>query len=60
MPLHDVYCEGCSYADEIILKLDEELPPCPKCGSQTKKAMSSPTFILGGDGWASDGYSKAQ
>ena len=60
MPLHDVYCEGCDYADEIILKLNEETPLCPKCGCQTKKAMSSSTFVLCGGGWASDGYSKAQ
>ena len=57
MPLYDLYCK-CGYEEEKILKLDEEMPICPKCGHQMKKAVSTTTFILKGSGWAADGYNK--
>lgn len=40
MPLYDMYCASCNHKQEIILKLDEETPPCPKCGERMKKAAS--------------------
>ena len=43
-----------------MLKLDEETPPCPKCGEKMKKAVSCTTFVLKGKGWASEGYSKGK
>lgn len=57
MPLYDIYCD-CGYKQEIILKLTQEIPLCPKCGQKMKKAVSSVPFILKGRGWAKDGYSK--
>ena len=57
MPLYDIYCD-CGYKKEMMLKLDQETPPCPKCGHQMKKAIPHTSFILKGRGWAKDGYSK--
>lgn len=60
MPLYDVFCKKCGYKEEIVLKLDEETPPCPKCGEKMEKAVSCTSFILKGTGWASDGYNKGK
>ena len=57
MPLYDLYC-NCGYVKEEVLKLDQEMPSCPKCGHQMRKAITGTTFILKGSGWAKDGYSK--
>ena len=59
MPLYDIYCV-CGHKEETILKLDEETPPCPKCGEKMKKAVSCTSFVLKGPGWASDGYNKGK
>lgn len=55
MPLYDIQCT-CGNKQEILLKLDQKTPLCPKCGHQMKKMMSATTFILKGSGWAKDGY----
>jgi len=58
MPLYDTYCDHCGHEKEVILKLDQEAPSCPKCGEKMKIATSCTSFILKGKGWAKDGYSK--
>ena len=60
MPLYDIYCDNCKHGQEIILGLDEEVPPCPECGEKMKKAVSCTSFILKGRGWGSDGYNKGK
>ena len=60
MPLYDIFCSKCKYEQESILKLDQETPPCPKCGEQMKKAVTCTSFILKGRGWALDGYDKGK
>jgi putative FmdB family regulatory protein len=55
MPLYDIIC-ACGNIKEIFLKLNEIEPVCDKCGLQMKKAMSTPAFILVGNGWAADRY----
>ena len=55
MPLYVLFCD-CGNSYETILKLEENLPECGKCGLQMKKAISAPAFILKGSRWASDNY----
>jgi putative FmdB family regulatory protein len=59
MPLYDLFCD-CGNTKEAILKLNEQEPVCDKCGLQMKKAMSTPAFILVGNGWAIDNYGLKQ
>jgi len=58
MPIFDLYCQGCKYDEEIILETDADIPSCPICGDIMKKKVSCTNFVLNGQGWASDGYSK--
>ena len=59
MPLYDVVC-SCGNTKEIFLKLKEKEPVCDKCGLRMKKAMSTPAFVLSGNGWARDNYGLKQ
>ncbi len=59
MPLYDLVC-SCGFTKEAFLKLNEIEPVCDKCGLQMKKAMSTPAFILSGNGWAKDNYGLKQ
>jgi putative FmdB family regulatory protein len=56
MPLYDLVCDQCGHTKEQVLKLEEEMPVCDKCGERMKKAMSAPAFILRGNCWYKDGY----
>lgn len=58
MPLYDFKCEECEHAFEVIQKHSDNHPQCIKCGKSTKKIISNTSFILKGDGWYKDGYSK--
>ena len=69
MPIFEFSCTKCSFITEKIVQLnsanEEEyttiVEPCPKCGNNTfNKIMSSSSFRLKGDCWASDGYSKKE
>lgn len=31
MPLYDMHCPLCSFEYELVIKLDEKIPPCPQC-----------------------------
>ncbi len=57
MPLYELVCEKCDNRIEKFLKIDEKEPVCDKCGSNMRKAMSAPAFILKGNCWAKDNYS---
>lgn len=42
MPIFDTVCNSCGYTREVIVKMnEEEMPPCKKCGQQTKKILTS-------------------
>lgn len=56
MPLYELYCEKCGHAEEQVLKLDEDMPVCDKCGQTMRKAMSAPAFHLKGNNWYKDHY----
>lgn len=57
---YEYHCNFCGheFEEEQSIK-DSPLEKCPKCNSDTLKRMiCSSTFILKGDGWAADNYSK--
>ena len=60
MPLYDFKCEECDYIFELIQKHSDDNPQCIKCAKDTKKIISKTSFILKGDGWYKDGYSKSK
>ena len=62
MPIYGVHCEACGHEFESFQGMDALLPACPKCGSDdTRKLVSRRTgFVLNGEGWAKDGYTKGK
>jgi putative FmdB family regulatory protein len=40
MPLYDLKCENCQYIFEVLLKIQDENPSCPKCNGITQKLIS--------------------
>lgn len=34
MPLYEFECEVCGRIFEVLMKRDEDFPPCPSCGSR--------------------------
>jgi len=58
MPLYDFICEKCSHSFDEIQKYDDDAPPCPECKGETLRQISAPSFVLKGEGWYKDGYSK--
>jgi len=58
MPLYEFTCEKCNHSFDEVQKHNDETPSCPKCKGETSRHMSAPSFVLKGDGWYKDGYSK--
>ena len=60
MPLHTFKCydKECEHSEMDIIKVDEENPPCAKCGGKTYRTLGSFNFQLKGGGWYKDGYTK--
>ena len=61
MPTYEYLCKVCSHQFEIEQKIsDEPLSECPKCLCCTiDRLISGGTgFVLKGDGWYKDGYTK--
>lgn len=58
MPTYEYGCDcGHSWEQEQRI-VDEPERRCPKCGEdRAKRLIASPSFVLKGGGWASDGYS---
>lgn len=64
MPTYVMYCEKCSYTEELYLKVDDRDKfvgmPCALCGTPLSRDSSSHGgFRLGTDGkvgWSNDGY----
>jgi len=57
MPLYEFECTNCGKIIEDFVKIGTIKIKC-SCGGSAKKIMSSSSFILKGNGWAKDGYSK--
>lgn len=47
MPIYDVKCVECEEMEEVILKMEEEVPIC-KCGGKREKQMGASKFIING------------
>lgn len=61
MPLYEYQCDACGERFERIRKfsdppLDE---PCPSCGGQVQKLISSPAIQFKGKGWYVTDYAKS-
>lgn len=57
---YEYHCNFCGHEFEAEQSIkDDSLKKCPRCNSNSLKRMiSSSAFILKGDGWAADNYSK--
>ncbi len=66
MPIYEYSCDKCGLSKEVIQKIGEEAPDCPKCGGGMIKKPSSPAIvrIFGEGGYPirskgyKEGYSK--
>jgi putative FmdB family regulatory protein len=60
MPIYEYVCPDCEESFEVFVKITENSKEmkCKKCGGTAKKKISSSSFLLKGNGWAKDGYSK--
>ena len=61
MPTYDYECESCKTVVEQVHRISEKpkKSKCSCCGGKLIKLISTPTFVLKGEGWASSGYSKS-
>ncbi|MBE9542062.1 MAG: zinc ribbon domain-containing protein [Proteobacteria bacterium] len=55
MPLYSLLCEDCDKVIERLCKVDETVR-CRKCGKDMRRLPVQTSFILKGNGWATDGY----
>ena len=60
MPLYDFKCDECEHVFEVTQKHIDPSPKCEECGEPTIRIISNTNFVLKGDGWYKDGYSKPQ
>lgn len=60
MPLYEYRCGACSGEFEAMSSIkDPPLSECPHCGKrEVKRLISGSSFVLKGEGWFADGYSK--
>lgn len=61
MPLYEYGCSACGHVVELMQSASLAKAPekCEKCGAgPMEKMLSRTSFILKGDGWYKDGYSK--
>jgi len=59
MPIYEYRCEACSHQFERLVRATSSKAQCPKCeGMKLSKLISLGGFILKGEGWFKDGYSK--
>ena len=57
MPLYSLLCEDCDKVVEKLCKMDEAVK-CRKCGKVMKRLPTQTSFILNGDCWANDNYTR--
>ena len=61
MPIYEWYCSACCHEEETLQEINDPAPFCTKCcdkGEKMKRKISKSSFILKGEGWFKDGYSK--
>jgi len=60
MPVYEFMCEVCGTRFDKLQGYDAENPQCIEqgCTGHTAKLISAPSFVLKGNGWYRDGYSK--
>ena len=60
MPTYSYICKQCGHNWEELQGITEpSTEKCPKCHKKkAQRQIGTPMFILKGDGWAADGYSK--
>lgn len=59
MPIYEYSCQDCKQIFEDWQKDYEERDiPCPVCGGQASRLISSTSFVLKGGGWYASGYSE--
>jgi putative FmdB family regulatory protein len=57
MPIYEYSCQDCKQIFEDWQKDYEERDiPCPVCGGQASRLISSTNFVLKGGGWYASGY----
>jgi len=58
MPIYEYNCQDCKQIFEEWQKDYEERDiPCPVCGGNASRIISSTSFVLKGGGWYASGYS---
>lgn len=66
MPLYDVNCPCCNETEEVMLKVNEEIPECPKCKVERVKVCNCTHFKLMYNNktdicaWSDQGYASSQ
>lgn len=62
MPTYEYGCRVCGNEFEVVQSIkDEPITECPRCRVCTdKRLIAGSSFILRGDGWAKDLYSKSK
>lgn len=60
MPIYEYLCQDCKQIFEDWQQDHKERDiPCPVCGGNAKRIISSTSFVLKGGGWYANGYSGA-
>ena len=55
MPIYDYSCGACGRVTEVIHGINDQGPRfCPNCGAEgtMRKALTAPTVVFKGSGWA--------
>lgn len=61
MPIYAYGCPACGHAQDHLMKMNQEAPSCPLCGSQgyAKKLTAAAFALKGGGYYATDFKDKA-
>ena len=57
MPQYRFKCKKCKFSFDEIVKNEQSVVKCPKCGGLVKRIITSANFIINGFS-AENGYSK--
>lgn len=61
MPRYDVRCAACGWTEEVQRGMNQDNPPCARCGGLTETQPPTGTgFVLKGGGWHASLYSKGE
>jgi putative FmdB family regulatory protein len=52
MPIYSYSCAECGHAQDHLMKMGADAPPCPACGKDSyAKQLTAAAFALKGDGY---------